>query len=67
MLYAVRLIKLPPNVKGYVHRDADDFNNIYINKDMSWEEQRKTEKHELEHIKREDFDNDLTIPEIENL
>lgn len=65
MLYTVRLVKLPPAVRGFVSRDADDFNNIYINERLGSEEQKKALRHELNHIERRDFDNEKTIPEIE--
>ena len=65
MNYTVRLIKLPPAVRAFASRDADDFNNIYINAGLGSEEQKKALRHELDHIERRDFDNDLTIPEIE--
>lgn len=65
MLYTVRLVKLPPAVKGLVLRDAEDFNNIYINENLDPEQQKKALLHELNHIEQQDFDNSLTIPEIE--
>ena len=37
--------------------DKDGFYNIYINSQLSFEEQKKALRHELHHIDREDFDN----------
>lgn len=67
MLYTTRLVSLPPAVKGFVSRDEDDHNNIYINVNLGSEEQKKALRHELDHIVREDFDNDLPIEEVEGL
>ena len=65
MLYTVRLVKLPPAVRAFVTRDEDDHNNIYVNSQLNSIEQRKALRHELDHIEHADFDNELSIPEIE--
>lgn len=67
MLYAVRLADLPLRVKGFVMRDEDDFNNIYINEHLGVIEQQKALLHELRHIEQGDFDSELGIPDIENI
>lgn len=55
--YIVRYIDLPCTVKGVTVMDKDGFYNIYINSQLSFEEQKKAVHHELHHIAREDFDN----------
>ena len=65
MLYAVRFVRLPIRVKGMAVRDGNDFVNIYINSQLDREEQKKVLDHEIEHIDREDFDNDLDIRSVE--
>lgn len=55
--YIVRYISLPCTVKGVTVMDKDGFYNIYINSQLSFEEQKKALRHELHHIDREDFDN----------
>ena len=65
MLYAVRIVRLPLRVKGMAVRDEDDFVNIYINDRLAGPEQKKALDHELEHINREDFDNELDIRQVE--
>lgn len=55
--YIIRYIDLPYTIKGVTVLDSDGFYNIYINSHLSWEEQKKAVKHELEHIRRDDFDN----------
>jgi hypothetical protein len=51
----VRCIKLPYRVKGMTVSDEHGNNNIYINKNLSYEMQIEALKHELEHIKNNDF------------
>ena len=53
--FIVRLITLPPTVKGFVSIDADGFYSIYINNALSAEEQKKTFHHEMGHIKYDHF------------
>ena len=55
--YIIRYIDLPYTIKGVTVLDSDGFYNVYINSLLSWEEQKKAVKHELEHIRRDDFDN----------
>ena len=53
--FIVRLITLPPTVKGFVSIDADGFYSIYINDALSAEEQKETFDHEMGHIKGNHF------------
>ena len=55
--YIIRYIDLPYTIKGVTVLDSDGFYNVYINSHLSWEEQNKAVKHDLEHIRRDDFDN----------
>lgn len=46
----------------------DDFYNIYINSLLPYEEQKKVLRHELTHVRRNDFyREDCTIQEIESM
>ena len=64
--YIIRYIALPYLVKGVTVMDTDGFYNIYINSQLSFEEQEKAIRHELEHINRADFDNALApLEEVE--
>lgn len=56
--YYVRYIDLPYTIKGMTVQDINGFYNVYINSRLSFEEQRKALKHELEHISRHDFDHE---------
>ena len=63
--YRVRLMDLPCTIKAFVAMDEDGFNNIYVNSKLSREEQRKAVMHELNHLARNDFYNDLDIRTVE--
>ena len=46
--------KFPASVRGTTTINDDGTYTVYINKNMSIENQRKTVAHELQHIKRND-------------
>lgn len=60
----VRIVKLPLRVHAMVVRH-DCYNTILINEGLSAEGMLRAYNHELLHIKRGDFDSDLTADEIE--
>lgn len=64
--YQVRLMDLPHSIKAFVALDEEGFNNIYVNSRLSQEEQFKAAMHELRHVARDDFFNDLSIRNIED-
>lgn len=57
---------LPHSIKAFVALDEEGFNNIYVNSRLSQEEQFKAAMHELRHVARDDFFNDLSIRNIED-
>ena len=61
----VRLQNLPWKVNGFTILDADGDYNVYINARLSQDGQRKAYRHELRHIRRGDFYNDLPIRKAE--
>ena len=63
--YIVRLVDLPGTIYGCTRLSPDGFANIYINAKLSPEAQRKAFLHEMRHLERGDFYNDLSIYEIE--
>ena len=66
-LYRVYYIKFPTgDIKGATMLSPDGFSSIYINVDLSPAEKRKTLKHELRHVERDDFYNGLPIDFIES-
>ena len=60
----VVFVKLPPKIHACVVR-KDCYNTIMINEGLSAEGRLNAYRHELEHIRRGDFDSDLTAGEIE--
>lgn len=63
----VRLKDLPCGINGMTILDSDGNYNVYINARLSVDDQKKAYQHELRHIERDDFYNDLTIQEAEEL
>ena len=62
-----RVIFLPftGDIKGATRVDEDGFATIYINEALAPDAKKDTLKHEIRHIERNDFYNDLTIYEVE--
>ena len=60
----VHLLDNPYGVKGSVNANRDGSYTILINPRLSWEEQRKTYLHELNHIENSDFERS-NVQEIE--
>ena len=63
----IRKIPLPAHVRAFTMPDAQGDYNVYVNSDLSLEQQLKSLQHELRHIRRDDFyKRDLTAQEIES-
>lgn len=54
-MFYVRLVDLPPKVKGMVVKDGDFF-TILLNSKLSREQNMQTFLHEKKHIERGDFE-----------
>ena len=52
----VRYIALPTTVHGYTAQDCNGDYNIYINDRIGIVQQQKTYRHEMKHIKGNDFE-----------
>jgi len=63
--YRVYMIPMPGDIHGVVSIDIDGFPSIYINTYLSPKAAKKTFKHEINHIKNDDFYNGLSIQEVE--
>lgn len=61
----VRLDDMPVKVKGYVVLDANGDYNVYINKDLSYDQQMTALAHEIIHIDNEHLRVQLPIMECE--
>ena len=64
-LYTVYMLPLPGDINAAVRVSPDGWVSIYINDYLSPEARKKALKHELEHIRRDDWYNDMTIDEVE--
>ncbi len=58
------LVKLPTNINEIVTPCADGY-TIYIDKNLTHERQLEAYEHALHHIRRNDFDSNLSADEIE--
>lgn len=67
MEYCIRYIDLPLTTKGMTVEDQNGFFNIYINQNLSVEQQNEAIAHELKHINRGDFDNKKSLREAETM
>lgn len=65
--YCVRFVNLPLTTKGVTVEDANGFFNIYINENLSVEQQQAALEHELKHIIRGDFDNKKSLRDAETM
>ena len=54
------------DVKALVSLGEDSYYSIYVNSNLPFEVQKEAVKHELRHILRGDFYNDLSIQEVES-
>lgn len=63
----IRLQDMPIRMKGVTLLDESGDYNVYINSRLSADSQREVLNHEMLHIRRDDFYNDLTIREAEKL
>ncbi len=63
----VREIKMPLTIRAFTIPDANGDFNIYINEDLSDAAKRKSLAHEQLHIKRNDFQKDMSAALIEKL
>lgn len=57
----VRLLKLPNKVKGVTVTDSDGAYCVFVNSEISENEQKKALEHELKHIKLQHFYNNLPL------
>ena len=63
----VRIVDMPAGVRGLTLPDIDGVFDVYINGKLSPEDQRKTFEHELEHIRKGDWQrlDCMSVAEIE--
>ncbi|MBS5480710.1 MAG: hypothetical protein KHX46_06180 [Clostridiales bacterium] len=62
---SIRYIALPATVRAMTVRDGDGHYNIYINTQLSAEQQQDALLHEMQHLLRDDFDSARTFEQAE--
>ena len=61
--------ELPCCIGGFVRETCEpdgDYYTIILNSRLSYEKQRATFAHEIEHIRNDDFHSERSVAEIEN-
>ncbi len=61
----IRKIPLPCGVRAFTVPDEQGDYNIYLNSNLTFEQQKKSLEHETSHIKRGDFEKDSEASLIE--
>lgn len=61
----IRTVALPLTVRGVTVVDGDGNYNVYINSQLSSDEQKQTLLHEMTHVRRGDFESFEDIDELE--
>ena len=51
----IRYLPLPPTIKGLTVLDSEGNYNVYLNSRLTYEANRATLQHELQHILNNDF------------
>ena len=62
----IRYVELPISIRGMTQYDEDGTPLIFINARHSFTVQQEAIAHELEHVRRDDGYNDLSIKEAED-
>ena len=63
----IRLVKLPATVRGVTVADENGDYNIYINSLLSSDQQQLVLRHEMTHVRRDDFGSIDDIFDIEDM
>jgi hypothetical protein len=61
----IRIIDLPETVKGFTVKDENDDYNVYINAKLSEDARADAWRHEIEHIRKDHFYNQMPVWEKE--
>lgn len=60
-------VSLPASVKGFTVQFDDESFGVFLNRCLSYEQNKKTFMHELDHIRSGDFESENNAGSIENL
>ena len=61
----IRVVDLPPSIRGATVKDAEGDYNIYLNARLNDDERVKAYWHEIDHIRRGHFYDELPVAEKE--
>ena len=61
----VRIMDLPESVGAVTSEDETGHYNVYVNARWGYAGQQKALRHEMEHIRRDDWHSDLPLSQIE--
>lgn len=61
----VREVDLPPGVFGAIRESPDGVTNIYISSRLSFEEKKKTYRHEMRHYRLKHIGSKKTVYQME--
>ena len=61
----IRLIKLPGAVRGYTCPSFDGVYNVYINQNLPLEMRNQVIRHEIDHIRKNDFWSERNVIDLE--
>lgn len=61
----VRLIDLPDSVHGFMSQSPDGYYNVYINKNLTYEQRQEALSHEVDHVIAHDLCSGLQLTEVE--
>ena len=61
----IRLTQLPGRVKAMTVVDENSDYNIYVNSTLSQDEMKKAYLHEIQHIEKKHFDQDISVAKAE--
>ena len=56
---------LPYSIKGFVIPHPDGYYCVYINEELTYEEQKRTYEHEIEHIRSGDLCGCVNVSDVE--
>ena len=61
----IRVTELPNRVKAMTVMDENSDYNIYVNSALSQDEMKKAYLHEIQHIEKKHFDQDISVTKAE--
>ena len=66
MEYQIKMLNMPTSIRALTVMNEDGSFTIFINCRLSFEQQKKSFLHELEHINNNDFDKMISVDTLEH-